>query len=242
MFVSEESVVPDRDTSTRLDVMVAALAAIYIHGRQPQLEQIEGVAQGIVAAQRLLLSSSPQLLEKGAWTAVCRRPFEAAGCSLSLERPAFPRQQLTFSVDRHNSFFNGLAWESESAAYFFQVVPAGAGWSLRCSTVEHAPQLALGPGLPWTASADRGYPETAPGATELFTALGVVRKLVAASSVPAPAPAGKQCLRCLGKLPEKAKFCPGCGSPVQSRACPNCRKPIEPEARFCGACGARCST
>ena len=241
MFVSEESFVPDQGTSTCLDAMVASLAAIYVEGVKPQPEQIERVHQGIVAAQQLLLGRSPQPLEKGAWTAVCRRPIQAGG-SLSLERPASPRQQLVFSVDRQDRFFNGFAWETESAAYFFKLLPAGPGWSLRSTTIEQAPPLALRPGLPWTATPDRGHPETVSTTSELFAALGVVGKLSAASSVPPLASAIKQCSGCQRKLPENAKFCPNCGATVQNRTCPNCRKPIEPKARFCGGCGTRCST
>lgn len=46
------------------------------------------------------------------------------------------------------------------------------------------------------------------------------------------------CRKCQSELPEDAKFCIECGTPVeQSNACSNCGEAIKEEASFCHNCG-----
>ena len=61
---------------------------------------------------------------------------------------------------------------------------------------------------------------------------------------PAPAevlaaPGSTSCPRCGRSLSGDARFCGGCGSPVEVRRCPSCAHPLSPDARFCSGCGGR---
>lgn len=55
----------------------------------------------------------------------------------------------------------------------------------------------------------------------------------------------KYCEHCGKQLKDSAKFCPGCGTPIQDEEapktlrCPHCGEPLEAGAVFCDACGAR---
>ena len=52
------------------------------------------------------------------------------------------------------------------------------------------------------------------------------------------ATSGNCCIKCNTPLPMGAKFCPGCGSPVQQNAfCTECGKQIPSGAKFCPHCG-----
>ena len=56
----------------------------------------------------------------------------------------------------------------------------------------------------------------------------------------APAPPGSaSCPRCGRALAGDARFCGGCGSPVEVRRCPSCARSLSPDARFCSGCGGR---
>lgn len=48
------------------------------------------------------------------------------------------------------------------------------------------------------------------------------------------------CAACHSPLPAGARFCPGCGAPVQARrTCPGCGAEVGEGARFCAGCGTR---
>ncbi len=51
------------------------------------------------------------------------------------------------------------------------------------------------------------------------------------------------CKKCGQELPDAAKFCIRCGTPVQAEAekqfCSICRTPLEPNALYCPVCGVR---
>lgn len=50
------------------------------------------------------------------------------------------------------------------------------------------------------------------------------------------------CAACRSPLPAGAKFCPGCGAPVQARrTCPGCGAEVGEGARFCADCGTKLS-
>src|SRR5919197_3069191 len=53
--------------------------------------------------------------------------------------------------------------------------------------------------------------------------------------VPPSAPS-RPCPRCERENPPAARFCIGCGKPLEL-ACPGCGAPAQPTARFCPACG-----
>ncbi|HXU44328.1 MAG TPA: zinc ribbon domain-containing protein [Thermoanaerobaculia bacterium] len=52
---------------------------------------------------------------------------------------------------------------------------------------------------------------------------------------------GAQCTSCKAKLAPGAKFCPECGTPVQSvkRFCTGCGKAVEGNPKFCPDCGEK---
>ena len=59
-----------------------------------------------------------------------------------------------------------------------------------------------------------------------------------------PQGSGVACSKCGAPLVEGAKFCMGCGTPVQDlqpkkQFCPNCGKEITPGAKFCMECGTQ---
>lgn len=45
-----------------------------------------------------------------------------------------------------------------------------------------------------------------------------------------------QCPKCHNEVNIEAKYCPHCGSPLDSR-CPNCQHKVSPEDKFCSNCG-----
>ena len=48
------------------------------------------------------------------------------------------------------------------------------------------------------------------------------------------------CPKCQSQIPQGTKFCPNCGSNVQStNNCPNCGKPLAAGAKFCPECGQK---
>ena len=50
------------------------------------------------------------------------------------------------------------------------------------------------------------------------------------------------CAACHSPLPAGARFCPGCGAPVQARrTCPVCGAEVGEGARFCADCGTKLS-
>jgi hypothetical protein len=59
-----------------------------------------------------------------------------------------------------------------------------------------------------------------------------------------PAAASLLCASCGAVIPAGARFCAGCGKPVQQTAtpmCPKCGKPVHAGEKFCGSCGRRLS-
>jgi class 3 adenylate cyclase/transcriptional regulator with XRE-family HTH domain/tetratricopeptide (TPR) repeat protein len=52
-----------------------------------------------------------------------------------------------------------------------------------------------------------------------------------------PSAAARRCARCKRENAPGARFCVGCGEPLEA-ACPACGAPAEPADRFCHACGA----
>jgi hypothetical protein len=57
----------------------------------------------------------------------------------------------------------------------------------------------------------------------------------------APAAVGALCPNCQAALAPAAKFCAGCGTPVQAKKkfCDQCGGELDPGARFCSGCGAQ---
>lgn len=55
---------------------------------------------------------------------------------------------------------------------------------------------------------------------------------------PVPPAADRRCGRCRAALPEAARFCPSCGTPVGA-SCPSCGEGIDPGSVFCPFCGTR---
>ena len=52
----------------------------------------------------------------------------------------------------------------------------------------------------------------------------------------------RQCPRCKAPSGPQARFCTGCGAPLQSPACAKCSQSLAEGARFCTACGAPASS
>ncbi|MBE6644966.1 MAG: SPFH domain-containing protein [Ruminococcaceae bacterium] len=51
---------------------------------------------------------------------------------------------------------------------------------------------------------------------------------------------GRACAQCGTVAPQGAKFCPGCGSPInQAKFCTNCGTKLDPAAKFCLECGTK---
>lgn len=51
---------------------------------------------------------------------------------------------------------------------------------------------------------------------------------------------GVACKECGAKVPQGAKFCPGCGASTQQKKhCTGCGAPLEGSARFCAECGQK---
>lgn len=235
MFIAEEKLGTNRSISASLDSFTEALRAIFVEGRAPDPSLLERVARGIVSAQQLLVGGPNRTAEPGHWTAVCSRPHQGGGC-LRLEHDGSPHQQLNFMLDTENKFYSGFAWETGAAAYFFQLLPAGAGWTLQCAT-EQLPALTLNQSLPWTHSPVRGLPQ--PEAAWALPFSDFCREAEPAEAARV-LPRAKICERCKEPLLEGAKYCQRCGAPVSVRSCSGCKRPLAPEARFCGSCGARC--
>lgn len=61
----------------------------------------------------------------------------------------------------------------------------------------------------------------------------------AGGAAAAGAGGGSFCSECGAKLPDAAKFCPGCGRPVGTGGCPGCGKPVPDGAKFCPECGTK---
>ena len=69
--------------------------------------------------------------------------------------------------------------------------------------------------------------------------------VVIATSQPGPAgsPPARHCESCGAAVPDGARFCAGCGKPVQmpevKPACSSCGKPVRVGQKFCNSCGHR---
>lgn len=228
MLISEENFALDLYASKCLDSFTAALRAIYVQGLAADPTLAAQLREGMVEAHQLLCGGAKQTAGSGHWTAVWRRPNQG-GSSLCLQSH---NQQLNYTADRQNNFYGGFAWETGGAAYFFQLLPAGAGWSLQSVTAEELPAVTLNVALPWTLSPNRGLPE--PEAT-------FVSDWAMAARVEPKKPAAKLCTACKIPLLEGASFCQRCGAPVHDLVCASCQKSLVAGAKFCGWCGARCS-
>jgi membrane protease subunit (stomatin/prohibitin family) len=55
----------------------------------------------------------------------------------------------------------------------------------------------------------------------------------------APAAGTSTCPNCKASIPADSKFCPECGTNLQSVTCPKCQTPNAPGAKFCTNCGER---
>lgn len=50
-------------------------------------------------------------------------------------------------------------------------------------------------------------------------------------------PAGRVCSHCARPLDSLEKYCPACGTGVETRHCKNCNAELNASAKFCGQCG-----
>ena len=61
----------------------------------------------------------------------------------------------------------------------------------------------------------------------------------AAAGGAAAAAGGGFCSECGTRIPQSAKFCPGCGKPQAATGCPGCGQPVPEGAKFCPNCGTK---
>jgi membrane protease subunit (stomatin/prohibitin family) len=68
---------------------------------------------------------------------------------------------------------------------------------------------------------------------------GMIAGAMGAQGRAATAPAGTSvaCPRCQTLVPEGARFCGSCGTPMVPTTCPKCRAVVPAGAKFCGNCG-----